>query len=161
MPENLLSETTVHLFGRAVDDLTLDTGSYGTGLIADAVKRGRTLARIYAFSFQNEFVDLTSPALFLVPGEGSKVEETLDGTGLARIPDELNPTLTVWTVERGDLTIRLDVMAGTFDSVLLDYELADDGLKSFVRGGEALGTPSPMGLGGGKRRRRRWRSDDE
>lgn len=159
MPENLLSETTVHLFGRAVDDLKLDTGSYGSGVIADAVKTGRTLARIYAFSFQNEFFDLTSPALFLVPGDGQTVKDTLDLTGLARIPDELNPTLTVWTVERGDLTIRLDVMAGTYDSVLLDYELADEGLQSFVRGGEALGTPAPMGVGG--KRRRRWRSDND
>lgn len=159
MPENLLSETTVHLFGRAVDDLKLDTGAYGSGVIAKAVKEGRTLARIYAFSFQNEFVELTSPALFLVPGKGEDVGDTLDLTGLARIPDLLNPTLTVWTAERGDLTIRLDIMAGTFDSVLLDYELADEGLQGFVRGGNTLGTPTAVS--GRRRRPRGWRSEDE
>lgn len=160
MPENLLSETTVHLFGRAVDDLKLDTKSYGSGVIADAVKSGKTLARIYAFSFQNEFFDLTSPALFLVPGAGEKVEETLDLTGLARIPDELNPTLTVWRVERGDLTIRLDIMAGSFNRVLLDYELAETGLQDFVRGGGQLGTPTAVSSRG-RSRSRGWRSEDE
>lgn len=160
MPESLLSEATVHLFGREMSDLKLDTGKYGDGTVAAAVKGAkRVVARIHAFAFQGEFVQLVSPALFVLPATGAQVKANLDLTGLARIPDTLNQDLTVWTVERDDLTVRLDVMTGSYGRVLLDYELAEDGLQGFVRGGEQLGRPAPLGVGG--RRRRRWRSDEE
>ena len=50
-------------------------------------------------------------------------------------------------------------MTGSFDRILLDHELAEDGLQGFVRGGGQVGQPSRGGRGRG--RRRRWRSDDE
>jgi hypothetical protein len=107
MPETLLSETTIHLFGRVVTDLTLDTGAYKdmSGAVASAIKGGKpTIARIYAFAFQNEYFELASPALFVVQGEGAAVDQTrMDPTGFAGSPPVLNPELRVWTHERNDL----------------------------------------------------------
>jgi hypothetical protein len=175
MPENLICDGTIHLFGRKSDDLTLSTATYGNGAVATAVShavtkadaaatkgdKGQTIARIYAFAFQNEFFELASPALFIVSNHKGKVGAgpTLDFTGLSRTPANLNPELDVWTVERDDLTVRLDIMAGTFTRVLLDYELAESGLQDFVRGGKQLGTPTAVSSR--TRRPRGWRSDDE
>jgi hypothetical protein len=168
MPETLLSETTIHLFGRVVTDLKLDTRAYGKGAVARAIKEvGKpTIARIYAFAFQNEYFDLASPALFVVDGPGVPVNQKLmDPTGLAGAPPQLNPDLMVWTPERHDMSIRLDIMAGSFDRILLDYELADEGLQDFVRGSNGIGVPSNLGGGNLTRRRprrgRRWRADED
>ena len=164
MAEILLSEAMVNLFGRPSEDLKLDLKKYDDRTaIGRALRKGKPqLARIYAFAFQNEYFDLTSPALFVVDGPGQALDPTqLESTGLAAAPRDLSKGLTVWRHERGDLTIRLDIMAGSFERVLLDYELAEAGLQEFVRGGEQLGRPAPLGVGGRSRRRRRWRSDDE
>ena len=170
MPETLRSEATIHLFGRAMTDLVLapvphDPGPVGALLTRASSKAPKqepqgTIARIYAFAFQNEYVELASPALFVLYGRGSQVgaNPVLDRAGLSRLPDTLNPDLWVWTVERDDTTVRLDVMAGTFNRVLLDYELADTGLQDFARGGSQLGTPTAVSS---RRRPRRWRSDDD
>lgn len=179
MPETLYSEATIHLFGRAMSDLSLrprgDADAAGDG-DADRVevrecedvgpiqgtlgRGGRTIARIYAFAFQNEYVELASPALFVLRDNGQPIDDGLDLTGLSRIPEELNEDLTVWRVEREDLTVRLDVMTGSFNRVLLDYELADEGLQGFVRGGGTLGTPTAVNSRA-RRRPRGWRSDDD
>jgi hypothetical protein len=165
MPETLLSETTIHLFGRVVTDLKLDTGPWGAGAVANAVKAGKPeIARIYAFAFQNEYFDLASPALFVVQGAGTKVNQGLmDPTGFAGSPPNINPDLMYWTVERNDMSIRLDIMAGSFDRILLDYELAEGGLQDFVRGSNGVGAPSNLtpNLSGRPRRGRRWRGDDD
>jgi hypothetical protein len=162
MSETLLSEATVHLFGRESADLKLDVSEYDdrSALGRALKKRDPRLARIYAFVFQNEYFDLASPALFVVDGPGEAIEpDRLASTGLAATPPDLSEDLFVWRQERGDLTVRLDIMAGSFDRVLLDYELADSGLESYVRGGKELGMPGPLGARAA--RRRRWRSDDE
>lgn len=172
MPETLASDATIHLFGRVVTDLALVNAPPPTpGPVAATLGNANSLpakkgapsgaiARIYAFAFQNEYVELASPALFVLYVQGNPVAPTLDLAGVSRIPDNLNPDLTVWTVERDDTTVRLDVTAGTFARVLLDYELADTGLQDFVRGGGTLGTPTAVSSRS-RRRPRGWRSDDE
>ena len=90
------------------------------------------------------------------------VDEDLDRPDrLAGSPATLNPDLSVWTVDRDDLSVRLDIMTGSFDRILLDYELAEDGLQDFVRGGSELGTAVEPRRRAAPRRGRRWRSDDE
>ena len=162
MPVPLLSEATIHLFGQVVDELKVAKDLAGDGPIAGRLKeRGaKTIARIYAFAFQNEYVELASPALFFVRGDGDKLAKTLELTGLSRIPEEIDPDLMVWKVERDDLTIRLDVTTGSYGRVLLDYELADTGFQDFVRGGAGLGTPTAVSTRT-RRRPRGWRSDDD
>jgi len=163
--ETLLSESTVLLFGRLVDDLKLDPKAHasGTGAIAELLKADDArIVRIYSFAYQNEFFNLASPALFVLRGDGSDVDETLANTGLSRLEGTLSEGLKYWAVDREDVTVRLDVMTGRVRRILLDFELTEEGLQDFVRGGSELGLPS--NLSGGSRRPRggrRWRSDDD
>ena len=64
-------------------------------------------------------------------------------------------------MDRDDVSVRLDVMTGSVDRILLDYELAEEGLQDFVRGGAELGMPANLSGGRRPRRGRRWRSDDD
>ena len=45
------------------------------------------------------------------------------------------------------MSVRLDVMTGSFERILLDVELAEEGLQDFVRGGAELGQPSTSAAG--------------
>jgi hypothetical protein len=122
------------------------------------------IARIYLFSFQNEIFNLVKPALFVVNGEGVpiKVDGNLaSATGVGELSGYLGTDLNVWAYDRDDLSIRLDIMTGTFDRILLDYEIGDEGLHGYVRGGNEFGRPQPAGRRGVRGRGRRWRSDDE
>jgi hypothetical protein len=157
MPDFLLSESTIHLFGQVVEGLELTGDLPGDGRTARNLAGARTIARIYAFAFQNEYVELASPALFILRDRGEEAQFTVGSIGLSQVPHQMTGGLTVWKVDYEDLTLRLDVMVGTFSRVLLDYELADTGLQDFVRGSNELGqTPTAR-----RSRRRRWRSDDE
>jgi len=162
--ETLLSESTVLLFGRLVDDLKLDPKAHasGTGAIAELLKANDArIVRIYSFAYQNEFFNLASPALFVVRGDGSDVDETLANSGLSRLEGTLSKGLKYWPVDREDVTVRLDVVTGRVGRILLDYELAEEGLQDFVRGSAGIGAPSNLSTGRRPRRGRRWRSDDE
>ena len=90
-----------------------------------------SFARIYGFSHEGTYYDLPEPALFLVHGDGDD-PVGYPGTHVARAP--LAPTLTgvgaadfqlaedikVWSYDKADYTIRLDVQSGMFEQVLLD-----------------------------------------
>lgn len=164
MSENLLTGSAVCLFGRVMTDLELvkDAGwskPRGQNVLAQALAApDARLARIYAFSFESEVMVLTKPAAFLVHGEGEAIDKER-----CLLPDGLTlPTdLQAWVYDRADMTLRLDILTGTFDSLLLDYELGGGGLQDYVRGGRQAGTPSPMGPGTRGGRGRRWRSDDD
>jgi len=177
MPESLRSEALIYLFGRAFTELTLVKQPAAQGgqaaqaapatpglrsIIDDA---NTSLARIYSFSFQGQYFELASPALFIVRDQGKDVlpngplKGRVEDTGLASLPPHFATDLKYWTHERGDLTVRLDITAGAFSRVLLEYELADDGMQTFVRGGGQLGTPTAPGVQ--TRRRPRWRSDED
>lgn len=101
-------------------------------------------ARIYGFSFEGTYYELPRPALFLVHGEGTEVD--LIDTGLlrrgaqfARAPT--NPSVTglasadftfaddlkVWSYDRADYTIRMDVESGMFEDILLEPFFGGDG----------------------------------
>lgn len=164
--ETLLSESTVLLFGRQITDITLEKGKHtgGTSALSKLLAAGGSqLARIYSFAYQNEIFDLASPAIFLVQEDGKPVGDafSVGTTGLAHDDGRFASDLLYWAVDRHDLSVRLDVMTGSFGRILLDYELAEDGLQDFVRGGAELGRPAALDGGRRPRRGRRWRSDDD
>lgn len=185
--ESLLSDSTVWLFGRTLDDIRLvpdpadrsaaynvrdegTRGAPGTGerrsrpgsfVLAQLLTESAGFARIYAFSYQNEIFDLAKPALFVVNGDGERIRKRVGVTGAARFDHYVAMDLRVWAYDRADFSVRLDVMTGTFDRILIDYELGEDAIVDFTRGGADFGRPSPGGGRGARRRGRRWRSDDE
>lgn len=97
------------------------------------------IARIYSFSYEGAYYDLPRPALFLVHGKGflvtndsPKAEGREDPPSQSNAPGE--PSLTgvaaadfqfadeirVWSYDKADHTIRMDVETGEFEDVLLN-----------------------------------------
>ena len=100
---------------------------------------GAAFARIYGFSYEGCYYDLAPPAIFLVHGPGTDPEEIrpsvdrisrapadADRTGIAYTDSSFSEDMRVWSYDRGDFTMRLDPSSGTFDDILLSYELGDD-----------------------------------
>jgi hypothetical protein len=118
--ETLLSQSTVWLFGRKLDDLEIKINVYrqvpSTEELGDTAnmppRRGRNnflleqlrhpesdaqLARVYAFSYEAGFFDLQRPAIFLVHGPGIDPEGPETRTqqilgDLSRAPPDLGRT---------------------------------------------------------------------
>jgi hypothetical protein len=112
-----------------------------TGEIGDVerqLKLGEScFARIYGFSYEGTYYELPRPALFLVHGEGTDIAEEFGGrmrtaatraralgdpslTGLAAADFQFAEDLRVWSYDKADYTIRMDVETGMFEDVLLD-----------------------------------------
>jgi hypothetical protein len=103
----------------------------------------RRIARIYGFSYSGGYYELTSPIFFLVHGDGTPASEArVGGLGSARraraLPDpslsgiaaadfQFADDLRVWSYDKSDYTIRLDVDNGMFEDVLLDPFFGDGG----------------------------------
>jgi hypothetical protein len=155
MSESLLSPSRVLLYGRELEDLTINTEPTNKGLgdnkflekqiakdfstAADKVR----IARIYAFSYEGHYYDLAKPALFMVHGKGVEAEgkvggggnarqarapESADKTGVAAAAKSFSEEMRVWTYDKSDLSIRLDAETGTLEQILLDVELSTDRL---------------------------------
>ena len=133
------------------------------------------LARIYCFSYQNQLFDMAKPAIFLVHGEGTIIEvpnhvpkpENLflrklptysDRSGLAGQKGSFALGMKMWLYDRADFTVRLDTETGTFDQVLLDYELGGGVDPGSMKGADTDEVPRPNLR---RRRHRRWRSSED
>ena len=129
MPKTLDSLfSTVRLFGRKIDGVTLDSIklkaslSGGNKQLLDQLTPDIVLARIYAFSFEGQFHTLPKPMLFLVHGDG--VDAQTD-TGLANISLVTFDTgIMCWKYDKDDVTLRADVVIGTLDDILIDATLS-------------------------------------
>jgi hypothetical protein len=110
--------------------------------------REATFARIYAMSFEGSFYNLPKPMIFLVHGNGAPIR----GSGvsvLVRDPRAQRPTtddsgmagrdftfeasdtgdgpghdLRYWEYDKDDLSIRLDVVSGSWEDILVDATLS-------------------------------------
>ena len=150
---------------------------------ADATDAGEPeakLARIYSFSYQNEIFDLLKPAIFLVHGDGVEVEKSqflgakvtrnsslaqraafTERSGISSQGQGFARGIRTWLYDRADFTVRLDSETGTFDRVLLGFELGDFETGDHTRmGGGESGPPPRPGAGHGRRvRRQRFRDE--
>ncbi|WP_416066950.1 hypothetical protein ACK9YZ_28500 [Rhizobium sp. ZK1] len=154
--ENLLSISSVYLFGRELQDVLLRGGTSAplgppqaganNFLRNQFAEPSATLARIYAFSFEGAFIELARPAIFLVHGVGMDPDNSpprnADGdieyerlyrspgasalTGLGSQIGALAEDIRVWIYEKGDLSMRLDAQTGTFEQILLSAEVSVD-----------------------------------
>ena len=164
MPVPLLSEATIHLFGRGGGRAQARQGSRRRRPHRRAGSRSaarRPVARIYAFAFQNEYVDLASPALFLVSGAATKWRRRSSSPVSPGSPMRSTRDLMVWKVERDDLTIRLDVMTGSLrpgPARLRARRHRPPGLRPRRQHGS--GPPTAVSTRA-RRRPRGWRSDDD
>ncbi|AHD02272.1 hypothetical protein [Leisingera methylohalidivorans] len=96
-------------------------------------------ARIYGFAYEGTYHELPEPALFLVHGEGKSATDNMPANQGARAPQ--NPSITgvasaeyqiandirVWDYDKADYSIRMDVMTGMLEQVLLDVYFGGGG----------------------------------
>jgi hypothetical protein len=146
--DTLLQSSGIHLFGKLLADLTIDSSKTPPShlerrgankfLQEQLVATEAQLARIYAFSYEGVFVQLSRPTIFLVHGDGrdpefppvkdsvraSRAPTTSDYSGLVAQGGSFSSDMRVWAYDKGDFTLRLDVATGTFEQMLLEMELA-------------------------------------
>ena len=100
-------------------------------------------ARIYGFSYEGYLYDLPRPVLFLVHGDGLLASEARTGfggvmnrsrapgdpslTGLAVADFQFADEVRVWSYDKADYTIRMDVDTGMFEDILLNAVLGGAG----------------------------------
>ncbi|WP_171125711.1 MULTISPECIES: hypothetical protein [unclassified Ruegeria] len=107
--------------------------------LKDQYGKDSRLARIYGFSFEGTYYELPEPTIFLVHGKG---ESPTDGnrpgglasrapsdpslSGVASADYQISDDIRVWDYDKADYTIRMDVMTGQFEQVLLDIYFGFD-----------------------------------
>ena len=197
--DSLAGDTSIRIFGRLMWDIVLREAntpdpkdsrnrvyddSTGSGILPPRMSKNNflleqlkdpeaRLARIMAFSYQNQMFDLARPAIFVVHGVGTLVEFVSQVAGnnrfLRRMPTftersgmvgqsgSFSPEVKMWLYDRADFTVRLDTDAGTFESLLLDYELGGGLPSGSMQAGDGDDPPRPRGPRG----RRRWRGSSD
>lgn len=108
---------------------------------------GASLARIYGFSWEGAYYEFDEPVIFLVHGRGkfvnkvgagpggernapgdlaSRAPNRPDRTGVAAADFQFADDIRVWSYDKADYTVRMDVMTGMFEQVLLDVYFGFD-----------------------------------
>ena len=134
-----------------------------------------TLARIYAFSFEGHFYDLARPVVFLVHGDGDPagpaVPEhrghaagagneakgavppgSVDLSGVAAKSWDITENIRVWSYDKGDYSIRMDIETGMFEDILLGIECDEDSDEAFYSGSRARVSGSRAQVSGSRAR---------
>ena len=178
MPETILSASNVLMYGRIVKDLQIVHESSNPPeeelhrpFVAQRKGQNKFLqmqvedpeamiARIYGFSYEGRYYDLPKPALFLVHGEGevaeipaadaraSRAPDMPDRSGVAAQAYSLADELKVWSYDKGDFSVRLDVETGPLEQILLEARAAPDP-RQVTLGGSRMHLRKPGGLGSG------------
>jgi hypothetical protein len=140
----------------------VDNRKTANNLLSAQIKHGEgdddvksRFARIYSFSYEGTYFDLPRPMLFLVHGEGklvtrpppaaaanphqSRAPAQPSVSGVAAADFEFADGLMVWSYDKADYTIRMDVETGMFEQVLLDACFGDGWDGPFVSGGRVSG----------------------
>lgn len=177
MSETLLSPSIILLFGRELTDITIDhkayanwppvqPGGYNRFLNANLARKDSRLARIFAFSYEGQYFELSAPAIFVVNGEGVDPQAPrpsqggvpippapggIDPVGTAYQVGSFAPDVKVWAYDKSEFSIRLDISTGMLEEILLAAEVMD-GDASFGFGGGKVGGGKVGGgkVGGGK-----------
>ncbi|WP_170464739.1 pentapeptide repeat-containing protein [Ruegeria arenilitoris] len=111
-------------------------GKGNNNFLGDQFGDDSQLARIYGFAYEGTYFELPEPCLFLVHGKGEKA--AADSGAMARSPLEPSKSgvaaadyqvaddIRVWDYDKADYTIRMDVLTGQFEQVLLDIYFGFD-----------------------------------
>ncbi|MBY5987733.1 hypothetical protein [Roseovarius atlanticus] len=152
MSESLLSFSEVLLFGRILDDLVykrspskrLGDNNHLDKQFASAEKKEgeptKAFAKIYGFAHEGTYFDLPEPVIFLVHGDGqSATDDNLPANLGSRAPNDPSKSgvaaadfqiandIRVWSYDKADQTMRMDVSTGMFEQILLEAYFAGDG----------------------------------
>ncbi len=153
--EGLLAGGVIHLFGRPftglqIGDIALPatvSHQLATSLrIAEAEGRKPSLARIYGFSHQGSYRKLPEPLIFLVfaagvpaPSGSLDPDASPEIVGVNQTGRAFAEDVQMWTCDRLDMALRIDVRIGWFKDLLLDEAGRDDSDADAVRRAEIVG----------------------
>lgn len=126
MVETLLGITEVRLYGEKVSDM-----KYGS----PPAKEPRGFVRVFGFNFEGVYYGLDTPTIMLLEGAGSKIDDSTSKD----VKDLLPSNLKEWVVDKEDKSARLDEYSGSFEEILLEVELGDEGQAGRVSGGRVSG----------------------
>ncbi|CUH44663.1 MULTISPECIES: pentapeptide repeat-containing protein [Ruegeria] len=148
MPESLLSFSEVLIYGRELEDLEYKRiPSKGKGANkhlddqfgVEKGEKGPRFAKIYGFAFEGTYYDMPEPVIFLVHGKGelvadpnkpaddaSRAPQDPSIGGVAAADYQVADGIRVWRYDKSDQTMRMDVMTGQFEQVLLDIYFGFD-----------------------------------
>ncbi|WP_282119445.1 hypothetical protein [Ruegeria atlantica] len=148
MPESLLSFSEVLIYGRELEDLEYKRiPSKGKGANkhlddqfgVEKGEKGPRFAKIYGFAFEGTYYEMPEPVIFLVHGKGELVadpDKPADDVsrapqdpsigGVAAADYQVADGIRVWRYDKSDQTMRMDVMTGQFEQVLLDIYFGFD-----------------------------------
>ncbi|MFW8594457.1 hypothetical protein [Cribrihabitans neustonicus] len=106
-------------------------------LLEDQIAGNAVLARIYGFAYEGSYYELPEPTVFMVHGKGKKAytrsgafsRAPLDpsDSGVASAEYQVADGIRVWDYDKADYTIRMDVMTGMLEQVLLDVYFGSPG----------------------------------
>jgi hypothetical protein len=178
--ESLLSGSSVLLFGRVLSDIQLIQQEYKRPMDPPRQSRNKLLqtpladdqsclARIYAFALEGQYYELDSPTIFVVHGPGADPENLrpydtsqpkrpigegasdFDKIGVALPIGHFAQGMKVWSYDRSDYSVRLDMSSGMLEQILLAAEIDPDGEYAQFGGGKVGGGKVGGGkVGGGK-----------
>jgi hypothetical protein len=134
------------------------------------------LARIYGFSYEGHYYDLAKPAIFLVHGPGDDPEawrpatdlpdarsdrapSDADRSGIARTGTSFAEDMRVWSYDKDDFSIRLDIETGTFEQILLEAAMTTE-KRQYYSGADLRVAGADLRVAGADLRLRRNRGGD-
>ncbi len=105
-------------------------------LLDSQLDRSAQFARIYGFAFEGTYYELPEPTVFLVHGDGepaaaasgADARAPLDPSksGVASADYQVSDDIKVWSYDKADYSIRMDVMTGMLEQILLDIYFGFD-----------------------------------
>lgn len=147
MTESLLNASSITLFGRVVDDITIGSrkapSETPTGIVSDlqealenrigtkASPDKAHFARVYGFSYGGVYHEILRPMLFLVHGDGVPSRDVKQ-PGPDTEDSPFYGDLRAWAYDHSEQTMRLDVDSGRFEQVLLEL-IGDEALIQAMR----------------------------
>ncbi len=104
--------------------------------LAGQLDEEANFARIYGFAFEGTYYELPEPTVFMVHGDGDsaaansgpRARSPLDpsDSGVASADYQVSDDIRVWNYDKADYTVRMDVMTGMVEQVLLDIYFGFD-----------------------------------
>ena len=96
-------------------------------------------ARIYGFAYEGTYYELPEPTVFLVHGNGesatkgnapgnlaSRAPNTPSLSGVAAADFQIADDIRVWSYDKADYSIRMDITTGMLEQILLDIYFGFD-----------------------------------
>ncbi len=134
----LLEHSKILIYGRVVAGVTLDAppaddanSDEDDALIdPEILKRAgvdKKLATVFGFEFEGHYYDLPKPAILLVHGEPKSPQ---DAGAVVESDPKLMDDIKVWSYDKADFSVRLDVDSGPLEDILLEKAVNDSGVAA-------------------------------